>query len=184
MIMKTITISIFVLYCSLLSSQTTEKTEKSYWLNSGLGIYCAPQSAGFVWNVISLQQINRTKSWKIKLMYSEELNLFGPSPSEHFYEAGFLTGRVSAGNVLRVSLHGGLGFTGGTTRGDYMYTEPVFFGASHYEKKDFFTLGIPVEAGIRAVAVKNSLELGFTAHANLNTIASQFGITMNIFIHL
>ncbi len=183
--MKLITISILVLYCSLLNSQTIEKPEKNYWLNSGIGIYCAPRSAGFTWNVMSLQQIHKTSSWKIKLMYSEELNILGPSPSEHFYEADFLLGKLTGGNSFHFSVHGGLGFIGGVTRG-----EPVnggddgFFRTTHYEKENIGTFCVPVEASLNTTGTENRIGMGVTVYGNINTIASQWGITLGIFIRL
>jgi hypothetical protein len=185
--MKTIAISILLVYCSFLNGQT-EKPEKSYWLNSGLGFYGAFQSGGFTWNVLSFQRLKETDSWKLKILYSEDgsISLASTSkrPHEHFYQADLLLGKVTTGNAFRFSIHGGLGFIGGVIRGDYLHTENFFFTTEYYEKEEFFTLCIPVETSLRLISIKNSIDLGLTLYGNLNTRASQWGITSGIFIRI
>ena len=181
--MKKLLLVTLLLHCLLINGQNKTEPEKHLWLSSGLGCYGSNKTGGFTFD-LDLEQINYTNTSKIKLCYSDELNLFGPSPSERYLELDFLSGKSYPLGFLRISALGGLGLMVTKTRTNLIENPDGFWGYNTYETKVGVTPCVPVEINISGFLFHESFEIGLTGFGNLNFISAQAGIMIKLGIKM
>jgi hypothetical protein len=173
--MKKALFFLFLIYTQSLYSQKSNDSQLIFCTIGG-GVYDGEKSGGLD-GLISLDFQKKSYQWKIRYVGVTEFNLFGPNPPENYNDIGVLYGRVSNYKNIQLSISGGFGLVTGNRRGAYLYTPPGWFSSPEYEKKQIFTLGIPLEAEINYNPFK-FLGLGFAVYANINPENSFWGINL------
>jgi hypothetical protein len=147
----------------LLTTSYLSAQENNAWgINAGLGFGSSGASYGLNWS-------SRTERRLISLRYvrNEEFDLFGGlSPAESVWDLGVLYGPCARGGIGYASISAGLSLAGGVRRGQFLSSSGGMFGTDQYEKLNFLTLGIPLEA--QAFLTGSNIGIGIYAFANLN----------------
>lgn len=148
--------------------------EFDLFLSGGYGGYYSNSSNGFSWGGdVNIHFGDRVqKCIKLRGIYSQEFNVFGPRPREEFFEFSGLIGSSLKGNLLRVSAFTGLGLFTGTERGNVTSTNPGtgwidINDPRNYESHDILTIGIPMEAGLEFIPL-DQIGMSIFGFANLN----------------
>ena len=174
--MKVVLFILFLIYAQSLYSQKSNDSTKLIFGTIGAGAFDAENSTGIA-GQISLDFQKKHNQWKIRYIGGSEFNLFGPSPPESFNDIGVLYGRVANYKNIQFSISGGLGIVTGIMRGAYITTPPGWFSSPEYEKRSYFTYGIPLEAEFSYNPLK-FLGLGVAVFANINPESSLWGINI------
>ena len=108
------------------------------------------------------------------------LNIFSRSPQK-INQIYFMYGKFIdiKNKTLRLQYQIGLAPTFGVIRGNFLYKEPGWFGANHYEKIPFLTIGIPVKLGFKIMPSRQT-SIGIDLLANFNTKKSVLMPMLNI----
>ena len=162
------------------SSQMETCNSTNNWINAGIGAGSAGLSSG-----ANFSHQSGKKLISARVTYNEELNIFGPSPSERAWDFGVMYGGIAKSKYGFASISAGLGLVGGVRRGRYLDENRddnygwFFIKIDQYEKIDFLTLGIPAE--IQAFWTPFSkVGIGITLHGNLNPEKSFAGILISL----
>ncbi len=161
-------------------SQNKTSNFSNNWINAGIGVCSFGLSSGANFS----HQFGK-KLITIRATYNEELNIFGPSPSEQAWDAGVMYGGIAKSKYGFASISAGLGLVCGVKRGRYIDDNRddsygwFFIKIDQYEKIDFLTLGIPTE--IQAFWTPFSkLGIGVTLYGNLNPEKPFAGLLVSI----
>jgi hypothetical protein len=161
-------------------SQNKISNSAHNWINGGIGVCSFGLSSG-----ANFSHQSGKKLISVRATYNEELNIFGPSPSEQAWDVGVMYGRIAKSKYGFASISAGLGLVNGVKRGRYI--DDDFQGRygwfaiviDRYEKIDFLTLGIPAE--IQAFWTPFSkLGIGITLYGNFNPEKSFAGLLVSI----
>jgi hypothetical protein len=172
--MKKVLLFLFLIYAQSLYSQKTKDSNNLIFGTIGVGGFDSKHSGG-IDGLLSLDFQKKHNQWKIRYIGATEFYIFGPSPPESFNDIGVLYGRVANYKDIQFSISGGLGIVTGIMRGAYIPSSSGFFPSSEYEKRPFFTYGIPLEAEFSYNPLK-FLGIGFAVYANINPESSLWGI--------
>jgi len=169
---------------SILRIKEIDFKNYSYWIDAGAGYYYSTnESDGLSYN-FSANLINNRTLYKIRFLYQEEFNMFGPTPSEKFYCSGIMLGKGFMWEKVRLQLSGGLGITGGIKRGKYLYSSSSWFHIGdrrYYEEERFFSPSIPLEIDF-IIKPLNYLGLGVVFFVELNSKRPMFGFVLKLSI--
>lgn len=150
------------------------------WINAGIGGCSVGLSSG-----ANFSHQSGKKIISVRATYNEELNIFGPTPSEQAWDVGVMYGGIAKSKYGFASISAGLGLVGGVKRGRYLgYNRDdscgwFFIRIDQYEKIDFLTFGIPAE--IQAFWTPFSkLGIGVTVYGNLNPEKPFAGLLVSI----
>lgn len=122
-----------------------------------------------------------SRGWIVRGAYSEELEMFGPTPALSVWDVGVLRAARWARGRRYATVAAGVALTGGVHRGRYLGEEGGWFGSSIYERDPFTTVGLVGAAGL-SFAPARFLSLGLDLSGNLNperpyvTAAVQLGV--------
>ena len=172
--MKSVLFFLFLIYAQSLYSQKSNDSTHLIFGTIGIGAFDAENSGGIDVQ-FSLDFQKKHNQWKIRYIGATEFYIFGPSPPETFNDIGVLYGRVANYKDIQFSISGGLGIVTGIMRGAYITSTPGWFSFPEYEKRHFFTYGIPLEAQFSYNPLK-FLGIGATVFANINPESSFWGI--------
>ena len=172
--MKKVLFILLIIYTQSLYSQKSNDSTHLIFGTIGIGAFDAEHSGG-IDAQFSLDFQKKHDQWKIRYIGASEFNLFGPSPLETFNDFGVLYGRVANYKDIQFSVSGGFGIVTGVMRGAYITSTSGFFSFPEYEKRQFFTYGIPLEANFSYNPLK-FLGVGLTVFANINPESSFWGI--------
>jgi hypothetical protein len=150
-------IVVFLLFCTdeLINGQT--KVD-GYSINPKLGGFIGKTSGGFGGGEINILSTNKF-IYSIDYYHYEDYKLF-TNPTEKYNQIDLLIGKYIGDRYLRFQYQGGLGTFWGFKRGEKI-------SGTHYEKVDFFTLGIPVKLGFKLLPAR-FISIGIDLQANLN----------------
>lgn len=165
---------IFLLLVTQLAAKAQWFPEFDIFVSGGYGGYYCNSSNGFSWGGdVNIHIGDRVqKCVKLRGIYSQEFNVFGPRPREEFFEISGLIGSSTKGELIRVSAFTGIGLFTGTERGKVGSTDPGtgwidLNDPRNYETDPVLTVGIPMEAGIELIPF-DPIGLGIFGFANLN----------------
>lgn len=98
--------------------------------------------------------------------------------AEEIYALSYLTGKILVGKGYLAIISAGISINGGQTRGEFLFTDAGGW-TKNYEKKPFFTIGIPVYANF-SIWNKMPVSLGLSLHGNLNFKFSYIALGINV----
>jgi hypothetical protein len=138
------------------SQDTSGSVEEChYWLNMGFGISTVDMSGGAGFSYQSGKKLI-----SIRYTHNEDFTLF-ELPKESVWDVGVLYGIIRKSNYGLISASGGISIVGGYHRGAYIES------TDSYEKKSFFTFGIPLEFQLFFTPF-DYVGVGLNEFANLN----------------
>ncbi len=88
-----------------------------------------------------------------------------------------LYGRLVTDKKLSILINAGIGLVQSLERGEFLYAEPGFFAARHYEKVKSFTVGLPISSKV-LMSLTQHFGLGLEGYVNLNSIHSFYGLNL------
>lgn len=88
-----------------------------------------------------------------------------------------LYGRELVSKKIKVSLNAGLALVGDLERGNYLYSDPGFFGSSHYEKIKNHAIGFPISTKI-IFGNRKLFNIGLEAYVNINKLNTFYGLNL------
>jgi len=184
--MKKICIVIGLAICSLnCFSQIIDLKNDKLWIDLGIGSYYAFEESDGFSDYISVNLYKDSVLYKIRFLNYDEFNLFGPSPSEEFYDIGMMIGKGFSGKYAQILFSGGLGVTGGIKRGKLLYTEPSgdfsIDDPRHFDSDRFITPSIPLEIDVLFKPIKY-LGAGVSLFGNLNLKQPMYGFAIKFSI--
>lgn len=177
-------IAIIVIFCSttLLFAQSALHTDSTlttigpYDFSFGVG---AGASTVGITTHIDVSHGSRNTHFTYRLLFSQELTLFGPSPPNRAWEIGILYGIYTRASYGMASISAGLAVSGGVERGVFVHQEPGWFGRTIHESQSYTGIGIPLVAKV----VWNPLwifGIGLNGFANINSRRSYHGVSLEI----
>jgi len=99
----------------------------------------------------------------------------GPEPKKSVWELGVLYGLNSEAAHGSASVAAGISFVGGVDRGAYLGSGEGWFSSGNYEKKTFFTVGIPIETRLFLKPIPG-LGIGLLGFADINNRKTVYGL--------
>ncbi len=164
-------------------SQIVDFSKDKFWIDLGMGSYRSFDKTDGFTGYISANLYKDSLLYKVRYQAYEEFNLFGPHPSEEFYDIGIMLGKGFSGKYSHILFSCGLGVTGGTMRGKLLYTEPTgdfsINDPRHFEGDRFITPSIPLEIDILFKPVKY-LGAGVIFYGNLNFKQPMYGFVIRV----
>ncbi len=118
------------------------------------------------------------RTFKLRGLHAEETDVSGPKPNGELWELGLLYGLRPINGKVSVSFLAGLSYTGGTYRGDLLYSEMLY---DYYEELRFDTVGLPLEVHFDV----NTLHfVGFSIifYADINPEKTYGGVNLSILL--
>lgn len=127
-----------------------------------------PASEGFFGIAVSIAVESEERGWVGRWAYAEEMDLLGPSPALAVWDLSILRAAVVRRGILQVRAGAGPALTGGMNRGEYLRTDPGWWGTSNYAKEPFYTAGVVGAANLTAAVLPFlGLGIGISGNANL-----------------
>lgn len=165
-------------------AQVSDSNVNKTWVTIGAGTFSSTDESVGTTIGISLNVVNQKHLYKVRYINYDEFIIMGPSPSENHHEVGLQYGKGFSSKRTQIYFSGGIGFTTGITRGDYIPPEPSgsWFSlnlSEQYEKEYFFTPSIPLEIEFLYKPV-NFAGIGFAFNGNLNVKRPSVGLTIKI----
>lgn len=159
-------------------SQVDDPKDHKLWLDAGVGLFGNGKAGGLDLNFGLNLILNKTQ-FKLSTKLLEELDLFGPKPSEKYSSVGILAGRGFSGKYAHAIFSGGIGITWGSMRGDLSASQPPGWAGPYYKKELFSSVSIPLEIDLMFKPFK-FLGVGFSIFGDLNFKRSYFGYGVKI----
>lgn len=184
--MRNIVVCILVFFFSIYIGhcQVAVVKESKFWIDAGPGAYNSGHTSGFTL-YLGANLVFDSTQYKLRTLLHDEFLLFGPSPSEKYYSVGALIGKGIYTRFIQIQVSAGLGVTGGITRGDLLYTEPIgggwfdFSDRRRFEEKRFFTPSIPIEIDLLITPFK-FVGVGFSLFGELNPKRPLYGAALKL----
>ena len=177
------TIICLLFYSMTCHGQITDQKNNNYYIDLGIGGFTTFNNLSGGTYYIGINRLTNSTHYAMRYRRLSEgsiVNFGGPSPSEEYGSIGLMFGKGSSKKSYQSHFLGGLGVTGGITRGKYIRTVQGIFGSiEYYEKEKFLTPSIPLEIGFLVKPSKN-LGIGITLFGDLNLTRSYFGIALNL----
>ncbi|MPN53579.1 hypothetical protein SDC9_201243 [bioreactor metagenome] len=119
--------------------------------------------------------------YKVRFLWNKEFDLLGSNdPSEEFYSAGVMIGKVRSNQYIQFRYSGGIGVIGGVKRGDkLLYTTGSWLKKNYYGEENFITPSIPLELDLIFKPIKH-FGIGFAIWGELNYKRPMGGIIFKI----
>jgi hypothetical protein len=177
---KLIILVLILIQVQIMYGQQPLAETSKYWIDAGIGNYSNfHNSGGLNWNT-SVNYMQNKISYKIRYLYNEEFDIFGPSPAERFKSGGILIGKSILANYGHCSFLGGIGMVSGTKRGNLLYTNSTLIGdGRHYERNSFTAISIPLEVDLQYSPFKY-FGIGTSLYCDLNLEYPMWGFLFKI----
>jgi hypothetical protein len=171
----TLIVSLAVLAAGGSSRAWAEGTEgQGAYVSAGLGA----GGEGLA-GLVSLGYREDDRLITVRVAKTEELNIFGPSPSQSRSDASVLYGLIMPGRGGFTAVSAGLGVVHSVSRGEYVRsTGAGFFGPVEHERISRTTVGLALSG--KAVLSTRHAGVGLEAFGNVNPKASFVGLALTL----
>ncbi len=141
-----------------------------YWVNAGFGAASTGIGAGASISVPAGRTL-----FTLRVAYTEEFKIIGPSPKENAWDIGFLAGYLAENENGILSGSAGLSLVSVQRRGEFLGSSGMF--SSDYSSDIRTTVGIPLEIQLIWTPIE-FLGIGIDGFGNLNPEKSYAGVML------
>lgn len=180
-------VTILVLFStSSVFGQSFFSGNESYIITPSVGILYYKSDLGFVAKIDFNIHSDGTQ-YKTNLHKFESFQLFEKTPEFEYWNFNVFYGKYTTWKAFTFSVAAGVGIISGTKRGKFLYTENKdngwFSSSAIYEKNNFTTLNLPIEATINFNPFKYfGLNLNISGNLNSEIITYGYNFGFNIII--
>lgn len=161
------TILLVVFLLLLYSGASAQSVFKGFSVNPKVGTYSHfNENQGFTAG-IEFNRFNGNTIYSVDYFFAQEFTLFDPVPDDGFNQIGFMIGKYSGGEFLRIEYQGGLALFFGEIYSEAQSGTPGTPSYRYYEADKFFTVGLAAKLGLKIVPLK-FVSGGIDVLANLN----------------
>ncbi len=167
------TVLLVIFLLSLCSGASGQSAFKGFSVNPKVGTYSHfKENQGYTVGI----EFNRFKGntiYSVDYFYIQEFTLFNSVPDDVFNQIGFMIGKYTGGEFLRIEYQGGLAPVFGKINTESLSGNPGTPSYRDYKEDKFFTLGLAAKLGLKIVPLK-FVSLGIDLQTNFNLKQSLF----------